>query len=123
MKKLFFIFYSLSFLIACSYDSEEELYGITLCDTELMSFTDDVWPIIQENCVSCHGGETPFAGLALEQYSQIRTSADDASDAGLINRIERYEGEPGFMPKDLSRLEQCSIDKIKAWVEQGALEN
>jgi len=122
MKKVFFIFYSLGFLSSCSYDTEEELYGITICETELMSFTDDVWPIIQENCVSCHGGETPFAGLALEHYSQIRTTALDTTVEGVINRIDRPEGDPDIMPPN-SRLEQCSIDKIKAWVEQGALEN
>ena len=87
-----------------------------------MSFTDDILPIIQDNCLSCHGGELPSAGLTMEHYSQIRTAVLDTTVAGIINRIERPLGDPDIMPPD-SRLEQCSIDKIKAWVEQGASEN
>ena len=123
MKKLFFSFCVLCLLSACSYDSEEALYdGALDCDTELMSFEADILPIVNGHCTSCHGGSAPSAGLLLENYDQIKVPANDMSTNGIINRIERAEGEVGLMPKNY-RLSQCQINKIKAWVEQGTLNN
>ena len=122
MKKLFFAFCVLCLLSACYYDSEEALYGTLYCDTELMSFEADILPIVNEHCTSCHGGSTHSEGLLLENYDQIKVAANDVSTNGLINRIERVEGAVGSMPTNY-RLPQCRINKIKAWVEQGALNN
>lgn len=121
MKKLFFIYCAFCLLSACTYDSEEALYGLD-CDTEFMSFEVDIFSIIDEHCTSCHGGSTPSAGLVLENYDQIQAAANDMTDKGIVNKIERAEGVAGGMPTNY-RLPQCQIDKIKAWVEQGTLNN
>jgi hypothetical protein len=122
MKKLLFLMSALALLNACDYDSEEALYGIDLCDTESISYENDIATIIVENCISCHSGESPSASLDLSDLELLTASALNSGNRGLLNRIERSEGQVGAMPTSY-RLTQCQIDQINAWVEQGALDN
>ena len=122
MKELLILFCSVSLFSSCYYDNEEYLYGIQNCETLSMSFESDIIPIINEHCTSCHGGETPSAGLSLMTYNELVVSATDDTNAGIINRVGRAEGETGAMPTNYS-LSQCQIEYIKAWVAQGALNN
>ena len=121
MKNLIFIIFGILFLNSCIYDNEESLYGVSDCDTNFVSFETDIYPIISSHCTMCHGGPSPSAGLALETYAQIYQSATDPNN-GIIDRISRLEGDPLMMPGSY-RIPQCQIDKIVAWVEQGALNN
>ena len=107
---------------SCYYDNEEQLFGIQNCDTLSISFETDISPIINEHCISCHGGETPSAGLSLMNYNEFVISANDDTNSGIINRIQRAEGEVGAMPTTY-RLSQCQIEYIEAWVTQGAHNN
>ena len=66
MKKLFFLVSTLALLNACDYDSEEVLYGINSCETESISYENDIVTIIVENCTSCHSGGTPSGWLTLK---------------------------------------------------------
>jgi hypothetical protein len=125
MKFFLFCILSLLFLPHCSYESEENLYGEELCDTTLLSFALDISPIVVDHCSGCHGGTSTSAasaGLLLVSYSQIQSSATDLSLSGMINRISRLQGDPLMMPSSY-RIPQCQIDKIIAWVDQGALNN
>lgn len=121
MKNIFFVILSILLLNSCNYDNEESLYGSSDCDTNFVSFEMDIDPIISSHCKLCHGGPSPSAGLALETYGQIYQSATEPYN-GIIDRISRPEGDPLMMPGNY-RLPQCEIDKIVAWVEQGALNN
>ena len=121
VKNIFFVFFSILLLNSCNYDNEESLYGISDCDTNVVSFEMDIYPIVSSHCTMCHGGPSPSAGLALETYDQIYQSATDLYN-GVIDRISRPEGDPLMMPGNY-RLPQCEIDKIVFWVEQGALNN
>ncbi|GIR13156.1 MAG: hypothetical protein CM15mP23_17310 [Cryomorphaceae bacterium] len=120
MKNLIFIIFGILFLNSCIYDNEESLYGISDCDINYVSYEMDISPIISSHCTMCHGGSFPAAELALETYDQIYQSATDYD--GIIDRISRSEGDPSMMPGSY-RIPQCQIDKIVAWVEQGALNN
>ena len=122
MKKLFFLVSALALLNACDYDSEEDLFGNDSCDTESISYENDIAPIIAGNCTSCHSGGTPSGNLDLADFEIVAESAQNSSYSGLLNRIGRSEGEPGAMPTSY-KLTQCQIDQINAWVEQGALDN
>jgi mono/diheme cytochrome c family protein len=122
MKKLLFLVSALALLNACDYDSEEDLYGIGSCDTESVSYENDIAPIIVENCISCHSGDSPSASLDLTNFEALTASALSSGNSGLLNRIERLEGQSGAMPTSY-RLTQCQIDQINAWIEQGALNN
>ena len=122
VKNIYFVFLSILLLNSCNYDNEKSLYGSFDCDTNVVSFEMDIYPIISSHCTTCHAGPSPSAELALETYEQIKSSALNGSYSGMINRIEKQEGTPLSMPPNY-RLELCQIQMIKAWVEQGALNN
>ena len=121
VKNIFFVFLSILLFNSCNYDNEGSLYGISDCDTNFVSFGMDIYPIISSHCTMCHSDPSPSAGLALETHAQIYQSAIDPYN-GVIDRISRPEGDPLMMPGSY-RIPQCQIDKIVAWVEQGALNN
>ena len=122
MKKLFFLSAVLALFSSCYNDSEEALYGENYCDSDVMSYVDNIEPIITANCTSCHSGETPSASLNLDSFDAVKLSALNTTNDGLINRVERLEGESGAMPTNY-RLTQCQIDQINSWIDQGALNN
>ena len=75
-----------------------------------ITFATNVKPIIDANCIQCHGsgGNSPH----LTSYSFINASAASVKDAVASRR----------MPQGGS-LTQNEIDAIVCWVENGALNN
>ena len=122
MKKLFLLSTVLALFSSCYNDSEEALYGENYCDSDVMSYVDNIEPIITENCTSCHSGYTPSASLNLDSFDAVKLIALNTTNDGLVNRVERLEGESGAMPTNY-RLTQCQIDQINSWIDQGALNN
>lgn len=104
---------------ACTYNSEEDLYLTTSCDTVDMSYSQDILPIIRDNCYSCHSQSANFGNVTLEGYNVLNTYV---SNKGLLGTIRH---EPGFspMPQNRAMLIECQIEKIEAWIDQGALNN
>lgn len=113
------------FLQACYYDNEEELYPATAnCDTENMSFANDVWPVISASCTSCHSGAAPGGGIKLENYTDVSASGaiDPGNYGSLYGAISHANGNSP-MPKNSNKLSDCTISKIKAWIDQGMPDN
>src|SRR6056297_3114092 len=83
MKYIAFLIFIL-LLGACAYNNEEDLYPGEngTCDTSQVAFSEDVFPIINNNCLPCHGGSSPSQGIDLADYSGIRQAADDGSLLG-----------------------------------------
>ena len=55
---------------SCSYENMETLYPQEPgCDTINVSYTEDIKPIFDANCVSCHSGSAPAGGYSFEDYS------------------------------------------------------
>jgi mono/diheme cytochrome c family protein len=112
-------------LQSCYYDNVEELYPETAnCNTDDMSYTNDVWPVINSSCVGCHGGAAPAGGIPLKNYDDIAASAAIPSGTygSLYGTISHSPGNSP-MPKNAPMLSDCTIAQIKAWIEQGALNN
>jgi len=103
-------------LSGCYYDSEELLYGSDECNTEGVSYSADVLPLIIANCYECHDAANNFGGITLEGYGQLRNYVDNGALLGVIRH------SPGFspMPKNRAQLVECNIEKIAAWVAAGA---
>lgn len=110
-------------LQSCYLNNEEELYGIPDpddCNTASVSFSSDVNPIIQANCITgCHSAVNQSFGIVLEQYEQIKNEAQNERFIKAIN----HESGASPMPKGATKLAQCKVDKIRAWIEDGALNN
>ena len=117
---------ALAGLGSCYYDSEEELYpgnGI-ICDTTNVTFSGTVFPIIQANCIICHSGGAPSGNLLLTDYQNIAAAAqtEPGQDGSLYGAISHNSGNTP-MPDGGDKLDDCTILKIKTWIDQGALNN
>ena len=105
-------------LQSCYYDSEEDLYPIiTECDTSNVTYSGTVSPIISDNCISCHGSTFPQGGVILDNYDDLKTHVDNGRFWGAINHEAGYSP----MPQNLPKLPQCELDKIKTWIDNGAI--
>jgi hypothetical protein len=113
----------LLFILSCNIQScinknEVELYP---CDTTNMSYQKNIVPIIRNNCYKCHdsGNAHVFAeNKYLDSYDSLKFHIN----TGLIYNIEHFPGVLA-MPKGAAKLPDCEIAKIKAWANQGALNN
>ena len=117
ITKLSIVF--LLFLTGCYYDVEEELYPMIDCQTTEMTYSNDVLPIIETNCFLCHRSTANFGNITLEGYDQLIDLVDDGSLLGAIKHGSGYSP----MPKNKAQLLQCEIEKIQAWIDEGALNN
>ena len=121
MKYTFLIILILSLFVlpGCYYDTEEELYGATACDTTQVTYSLSVKPIIDSNCNSCHSTSSAQGGVILDTHSSLKGYADSGKLLGAI----RHEPSYSPMPKGGSKLNQCSIATIEKWVAEGSLNN
>ena len=106
-----------SLLSGCYYDNVEDLYGTTPCDASAVTWSADIQPMVQAQCVSCHSGASASAGLDLSTYTQVK-----ASVSALTGRMNKPVGDPLLMPPS-GKLSSCSLAKMDAWVAAGAPQN
>lgn len=94
-------------------DEEEE------CNTDDVSYANDILQIIQTHCLGCHSGDTPSGGVSLSGYNKVKDLVDDGRLIGVLT------WESGFarMPRNQDQLEDCKIQRIKSWIDNGALDN
>jgi len=107
-------------LNACYYDNVEYLYPDNGdCDTTNISYSTDVWPIINSSCTACHNETAPSGNISLENYDEIKVSTENGELLGTI----RHENGWSPMPKGGNKLPDCDILKIEAWQNSGYLNN
>lgn len=85
------------------------------CDTLNLSFATHIQPMMQANCVGCHGANNPSAGINLSTLSGVRTVATNGKLVGAVSK------QAGFvpMPPAGNGLSSCHINQIKSWINQG----
>lgn len=82
------------------------------CDTSKVTYPGSVYPILDKNCIGCHGGAAPSAGLNFTDYNTVATIAYDGRLLGVINHAAGYSP----MPPTGVRLSDCDIATIEIWV-------
>lgn len=110
--------------IACSKSNEQNLQGnnggnTPACDTINMSYVNNVQPILQSNCYSCHGNAANRGGISLDTHAEVSVLANNGKLLGVITHSPGYIPMPQGMPK----LSDCNISKIRSWVRAGAPNN
>lgn len=88
------------------------------CNPNNFMFNANVRPIIQKNCVGCHGGSSPSGGIKLENYFQIKTQVNNGKLEGSINHDVGFSSMPPS-----GKLPECQITVIKNWINNGAENN
>lgn len=105
-------------ITACSSDDDNGDNGDNgnaVCETDNLRFEEDIQPIINANCATagCHSGNT---SRPMNTYEAVR---DYALDGSLVARINLPASNPQSMPPS-GPLDDCTIEKINAWVNDGA---
>ena len=113
-KTYYLILITLFFVFGCSNNSEDDL-TIPLT-SNITKYAQDIKPIIDNNCVACHGATTQ---MPLATYNQVKLSVQNN---GLLDRISRAQGASGMMPYQGTRMPQTTIDLINDWNTDGLLE-
>lgn len=97
-----------------------------------VSFTKDVLPILQQHCQGCHQPAKKGGNLLITAYADLLKAGDTGFPAvvpGNPDESELYvellpEGEtPPKMPKGREPLKPFEIEKIKAWIAAGAVDD
>lgn len=123
MKKLR-IFFIVFFVVCISFFSctDHGLDDLTdpIEEIDLVTYTDNVKQIIDNNCIFCHNNP-PINGApnSLLTYDQVKNSV---LNANLLSRVSAQSGEVGAMPFGGPRLPQNLIDIIVQWQTDGLLE-
>jgi hypothetical protein len=95
---------------------------------EKIDFNTQVKPIINKNCISCHGGVKKQGGYSLlfkeEAFSKGKSGKigivpGDASASEFINRLSLKDPDER-MPHEKTPLTDTEIDILTKWVNQGA---
>lgn len=103
------------------------------CSREV-SFKQDVYPILSENCLSCHkaGAEGYLkSGLSMESYDALMKGtkfgpiivAGSHVSSTLVLLLERKAHPSINMPKDHPPLADNKVEVIRKWIDQGAKNN
>ncbi|WP_281233086.1 cytochrome c [Flavobacterium gelatinilyticum] len=85
-------------------------------DPVAMTYTKNVKPIIDANCIGCHRAGS---SRALTTYAQVKASVESGA---LLARIQLQTGQQGIMPQ-AGRMAQTNIDVIVKWNADGLKEN
>ena len=103
-----------------SEEEESELDSPSIDSDNLeVSFSQDVWPILEKYAVVAHGGK---GGVFLESYTDIMNYVEPGNPEGsLLYRALIGDGMPQMPPGN--PLPDELIQTIHNWIEQGAKEN
>ncbi|GJQ51352.1 MAG: hypothetical protein HKUEN02_01990 [Anaerolineaceae bacterium] len=94
--------------------------------TAIVSFTNDVVPILQSRCWKCHGGEETKEGLDLTTFAAIMVGSENGSviaPGDVENSLLAEQVITQEMPKRGPKLTPPQVQIIVDWIQQGALEN
>jgi uncharacterized membrane protein len=128
MRKTKYYFFSLVCLMlisSCYFDKKDQIYpqvAATACDTTNSTYATVVAPIIRTNCYMCHAASvanSSGAGIVLDNYTSLKVYVNNNQ---LLNSILQNGIVPP-MPLNSGKLDACSINKISAWINRGALNN
>lgn len=89
------------------------------CETTDVSFSATLQPVLNTQCVGCHGDAIANVGINLEHYEGVKAIADNGQLVGAINWATSFEA----MPQGGAKLSQCVIDQVVSWINDGAPDN
>lgn len=94
-----------------------------------VDFARDIQPILQQNCVKCHGAEKQKGKLRLDSRAAALKGgkdgpafvAGDAAKSDLIRRVSLPKTDDDVMPSEGDPLSKAQIELLKEWINQGAM--
>ena len=127
LKKLIFaattFFISVVIFQGCVYHKGDVEYPF-VCDTTNVRYSVEITAILDESCKPCHYPENDISFINLYDYETISFFALDGQFTyGTLLSAVMHEGGAPEMPQGGPKLQDCDINKIAAWVHNGAPDN
>lgn len=104
------------------------ILGSSCQDSETVDFSTQIKPILNNKCITCHGGVKKNGGFSLlfeEEAMAITESGQpaiirgDAANSEFIKRLHEDDLELR-MPYEKAKLSDEEIDLLTRWIDQGA---
>ena len=104
-------------VVSCGDDEEEP----ETCETTGLTYDNYAKAFLASNCVSsgCHDADAVNTIGNYENYEDTKTAFEFGRVKGAINHEDGFSN----MPKGEAKLDDCSIDKLSAWIDAGLPEN
>ena len=124
VKIAFTIFLVVGFA-SCYYDNKDQMYPqvvVAACDTTTVNYSTTVKTILNSNCNGCHSttaAPSSGAGIVLDTYTGVKAYVTN----GKLYASMAQNGMASPMPKNMAKLDACTINKIAVWINRGALNN
>ena len=112
------------------------LIALAGCNREaVVSYSEDVKPILQANCLSCHeagGSAYEASGFSMASYDELMKGtkfgpmivAGDSAGSNMIVLMEGRADPSISMPHgDMDPVNKKDIETIRNWIDQGAKKN
>jgi hypothetical protein len=109
--------YAISMHSSCYKDNKASMYpSSATCDTTTVTWTSDIQPLVNNSCATsgCHDA-SGAGGYALNNYAGVKTMVDNQRFITVMVN--------GTMPRGGATMDACSINKVRAWINRGALQN
>lgn len=91
-----------------------------------VSYANQIAPLFDDACVSCHGEETAEAGLRLDSYAAVM----GGSEYGPVIEAGSPEGSllldmiaAGEMPQEADPMDEDDVELVRDWIAEGAEDN
>jgi hypothetical protein len=84
------------------------------CDTSNVTFSGQIWPMMESYCTGCHSASAPGGGIVIAGYEDMVALAENGSLMGSI----RYEDGYAPMPTN-QMLSDCNISLLQLWIDDG----
>lgn len=90
--------------------------------SQTITFTKDIAPILNRNCVSCHRPDN-IAPMSLQTYGEVKQWSESIREMVVSRHMPPWHAAPAEIEfANERRLSDEEIKKIAAWVDQGASE-
>ena len=112
-------------MASCYYDNKDQMYPqvvVAACDTATVNYSTTITSILNSHCNSCHSttaAPSSGAGIVLDTYTGVKAYANNGKLYGSIAQ----NGTASPMPKNMAKLDNCTINKVAIWINRGALNN
>lgn len=83
--------------------------------TRTVTYQSDVESIMYNNCITCHGGQTPSDGLDLSTYQNTKSAAEQRNLIQRMNDATNPMPPQGLLTPEIRQV----MDK---WIADGLLE-
>ena len=96
----------------------------TNADDQKVEFQRDVAPILEANCLRCHGSESPEGDFSLGTVNAMRESGfviqNKPEQSHLLTVVQPDGDQPPTMPKGSKPLTASEVAVLRQWIASGA---